>query len=109
MVAGVVGIAGMCLLPFAGLALGLAWDRAWLWPSVVSLVFLGALYWRYRRYTDPDGVITVMWLLAFPAAALVFLYAMVRSMVLTLVRGGVVWRGTFYPLRELREHVGPLR
>ena len=48
-------------------------------------------------------------LLAFPAAALVFVYAMVRSTVLTLMRGGVVWRGTFYPLRELREHAGPLR
>jgi glycosyltransferase involved in cell wall biosynthesis len=109
MVAGVVGIAVMCLLPFAGLALGLGRDRAWLWPSVVSLASLGALYWRYRRYTDPGGVISVMWLPAFPAAALVFVYAMVRSMVLTLVRGGVVWRGTFYPLRQLREHAGPLR
>jgi hypothetical protein len=25
------------------------------------------------------------------------------------VRGGVVWRVTFYPLGELREHAGPLR
>ena len=51
----------------------------------------------------------MLWVLAFPAAALVFVYAMVRSMVLTRVRGGVVWRGTFYLLRELREHAGPLR
>jgi hypothetical protein len=34
---------------------------------------------------------------------------MARSTVLTLVRGGVVWRGTFYSLNELREHAGPLR
>ena len=50
----------------------------------------------------------MLWLAAFPVATLVFVYAMVRSTVLTLVRGGVVWRGTFYSLRELREHLGPL-
>jgi cellulose synthase/poly-beta-1,6-N-acetylglucosamine synthase-like glycosyltransferase len=109
MVGGTVATAIMSLLPFAGLVLGIALDRAWLWPSVVSLAALTALYWRYRRFADPSGTPRVLWLVAFPAAALVFIYAMVRSMVLTLVRGGVVWRGTFYPLRELRAHAGPLR
>jgi hypothetical protein len=108
-VAGTVATAVMCLLPFGGLVAGLVWDRAWLWPSLVSIVALGALYWRYRRFADPNGAATVLWLLGFPAAALVFVYAMVRSTVLTLTRGGVVWRGTFYPLSELREHAGPLR
>jgi len=109
MVAGIAATAVLCLVPFAGLVMGLGWDRAWLWPSAVSLAALAALYWRYRRFAEPNGVITVLWLLTFPAAALLFVYAMVRSTVLTLVRGGVVWRGTFYPLKELREHVGPLR
>jgi glycosyltransferase involved in cell wall biosynthesis len=109
MVAGTVATAVLCLLPFAGLVMGSLWDRAWMWPSAVSLTALAALYWRYWRFADPGGLATVLWLLTFPAAALVFVYAMVRSMVLTLVRGGVVWRGTFYPLRDLRAHVGPLR
>jgi hypothetical protein len=26
-----------------------------------------------------------------------------RSAIATLLRGGVVWRGTFYPLEELRK------
>ncbi len=34
--------------------------------------------------------------------ALVIVYITLRSMVVTLGRGGVVWRGTFYPLEELR-------
>jgi cellulose synthase/poly-beta-1,6-N-acetylglucosamine synthase-like glycosyltransferase len=34
--------------------------------------------------------------------ALVIVYILVRSTVVTLGRGGVVWRGTFYPLEELR-------
>jgi glycosyltransferase involved in cell wall biosynthesis len=108
-IAGAVAIAVMCLLPFVGIVLGASWDRAWLWPSLASLVALAALYWRYRRFADPNGPLTMLWLLTFPAAALLFVYAMMRSTVLTLVRGGVVWRGTFYPLRELREHAGPFR
>jgi cellulose synthase/poly-beta-1,6-N-acetylglucosamine synthase-like glycosyltransferase len=109
LIAGAVATAVMCLLPFAGLVLGVGWDRAWLWPSLVSAGALTAFYWRYRRFADPNGAATLVWVITFPAAALVFLYAMVRSMVLTRVQGGVVWRGTFYPLRELREHAGPLR
>jgi hypothetical protein len=40
--------------------------------------------------------------LTHPLGALIFIYMLVRSMVVTLWRGGVVWRGTFYPLDELR-------
>ena len=39
-----------------------------------------------------------------PAAALVFVYACARSILLTYARGGIVWRGTFYPLAELRRN-----
>ena len=109
MIGGTIGVAVLCLLPFAGLVVGLMWDRAWLWPSMLSIASLLALYWRYRRFADPNGPLTVLWLVCFPVASLLFLYAMVQSTVLTLVRGGVVWRGTFYPLHELREHAGPLR
>jgi Glycosyl transferase family 21 len=99
----------MCLLPFAGIVLGLIRDRAWLWPSLLSIAALSALYWRHRRFADPSNAATALSLLTFPAAALVFGYAMVQSTVLTLARRGVVWRGTFYSLGELREHLGPLR
>jgi 2-keto-4-pentenoate hydratase len=37
-----------------------------------------------------------------PISTLLFVYTMLRSMGLTLARGGIVWRGTFYPLDELR-------
>jgi glycosyltransferase involved in cell wall biosynthesis len=109
MIAGAVATAVMCLVPFAGLVAGVAWERAWLWPSLVSVAMLATLYWRYRRFADPNGVRTVLWLPTLPVAAIVFVYAMLRSTVLTLTRGGVVWRDTFYPLGELREHAGPLR
>jgi hypothetical protein len=31
-------------------------------------------------------------------------FTLVRSTVLTLARGGVEWRGTFYPLKELKRN-----
>jgi glycosyltransferase involved in cell wall biosynthesis len=38
----------------------------------------------------------------FPVASLVFCYLLVRSTWITLRQGGVNWRGTLYPLAELR-------
>ncbi len=41
--------------------------------------------------------------LAHPLGAMIFIYMVLRSMCITLWRGGIVWRGTFYPLAELRK------
>jgi hypothetical protein len=37
-----------------------------------------------------------------PLGAMVLCYILLHSMALALWRGGVIWRGTFYPLDELR-------
>jgi hypothetical protein len=37
-----------------------------------------------------------------PLGWLVFVFAALRSMVITLRRGGITWRGTHYPLAALR-------
>ncbi len=39
---------------------------------------------------------------SFPVAALIFCWIVARTTFLNLVRGGIVWRGTFYPLAELK-------
>ena len=41
--------------------------------------------------------------LGFPLASVIFVYILCRSMITTLVQGGVVWRGTLYPLRDLKK------
>jgi 2-keto-4-pentenoate hydratase len=41
--------------------------------------------------------------LTHPLGALLFFWMLGRSTIATLWRGGVVWRGTFYPIEELRK------
>jgi hypothetical protein len=43
----------------------------------------------------------------YPAGVFVMIWAMIRSMMSVVVRRGVMWRGTFYALRELRMHNSP--
>ncbi len=38
-----------------------------------------------------------------PVSTSLFMYTLLRSMVHTLANGGIVWRGTKYPLDELRK------
>jgi hypothetical protein len=39
---------------------------------------------------------------AFPVATLLFIYILWRSMLAALFHGGIDWRGTRYPLAELK-------
>lgn len=93
-----LGLAAQVLLPLAALFAGG-------WGLAGAVVFYGAVsgvYWSGRRVTR----VSPRFALTFPAAAGLLIFAMLRSMVLALWRGGVVWRGTLYPLRELRAHAG---
>ncbi|MDP4170160.1 MAG: glycosyl transferase, partial [Bacillota bacterium] len=38
-----------------------------------------------------------------PLTAFLFIYSILRASLLTFKRGGIVWRGTTYKLRELKE------
>jgi glycosyltransferase involved in cell wall biosynthesis len=73
-------------------------------PSVIALACAG---WAYRMYGRSSGV-SAWYVVGFPVGAAVFIFALLRSMFVTLRQGGVRWRGTFYSLRELREKSGPL-
>ena len=100
-VAASVGVFVLCLLPFLMAVSG----GSFVMPAAVMLVAIGVLYARYHRLGLPNA----LFVLTFPVGAVLFLFAMVRSVATTLGRKGVVWRGTFYPLAELRRLAGPLR
>ena len=80
------------------------------WPiriaSLLSLAMI-ALAHRYscRHFTG----IAFLYVLTLPIGTVLLIYSLLRSMIVTLWRKGVVWRGTFYPLDELRRQAGPLR
>ncbi len=87
------------LEPFAGLY----WRSGQL-PAAISLI---AVVWIYRLASRYGGLSA--WSVLFaPLAALLLAYSLLRSAFMTLRDGGVRWRGTFYPLHELRSQAGPL-
>ena len=95
-----VWFAVFCLGPFVGL--GFSATRL---PAVLILAAVAVLYRLVRRM----GGIPMWTALAFPFSAGLFLYSMMRSMVVALRAGGVTWRGTFYSLEELRRSAMRLR
>jgi cellulose synthase/poly-beta-1,6-N-acetylglucosamine synthase-like glycosyltransferase len=74
------------------------------WAGIATLVPLLLLNLRYWRLTD----ISPVYLALFPIATLLFVGTLLRSMILVVWRGGVLWRGTFYPLQDLKRQAGPL-
>jgi glycosyltransferase involved in cell wall biosynthesis len=69
-------------------------------PSLVVWASAAGLYALSARTSRISGA----YALTLPLAATMVVYSMLRSMAITIVRGGVEWRGTFYRLSELREH-----
>ena len=94
-----LGLVALCLGPFGFLASQITW-----FPATLALCSVAAIYGLCARHSK----ISPWFALAFPAGALMFLYSLIRSTLTTLRAGGVTWRGTFYPLSELRKNITPL-
>jgi glycosyltransferase involved in cell wall biosynthesis len=94
----VCGILLVNVGPFVGAAIAPGWARA---GYLIALATVAAIYVGMSWYSDISPVYVVL----HPFGALLFCYALVRSAVLTLARGGVDWRGTRYSLAELRAFI----
>jgi glycosyl transferase family 2 len=46
--------------------------------------------------------ISVIYAITYPIGVLIFMWMLLRSTIVTLWKGGIEWRGTFYPLDELK-------
>ncbi len=85
-----------------------------IWPYVALLVTEGSTLLVYAATVMVISFIVIdgsrfhgyraWYALGFPLAAALFTYIVLRSVSLNLIRGGITWRGTFYPLSELRQN-----
>jgi GT2 family glycosyltransferase len=105
--AAALGLALLCLAPVAGLIAPAPWSSVSI--RVASLLSLAMIAIHYHLADRRFSGSTAVWIFTMPIAAGLILYAMLRSMIVITVAGGVTWRGTFYPLAKLRRHAGPLR
>jgi len=81
--------------PFAGAIFGPSWYRL---VYLYCLVLMGILYELHAVFLRlPKHQFLIL-----PLGMLLYSYAFIRSAVLAVRRGGLVWRDTFYTLRELR-------
>jgi len=86
----------MNLTPFLGAIIAPGFARV---PYAITLTSIFALYagmWR-RDQIQP------WYFFLHPVSTVLLMYTVLRSMFVTLWNGGVEWRGTFYPLEELRK------
>jgi glycosyltransferase involved in cell wall biosynthesis len=90
------GLAFLNLMPFLGVWLAHGWARV---PYAIALLSMFLIYlgmsWRSR--------VPAYYFALHPVSTALFVYTLLRSMILTLWNDGIVWRGTKYPLEELRK------
>jgi glycosyltransferase involved in cell wall biosynthesis len=90
------GLAFLNLMPFLGVWLAHGWARV---PYAIALLSMFLIYlgmsWRSR--------VPAYYFALHPVSTALFVYTLLRSMILTLSNDGIVWRGTKYPLDELRK------
>jgi len=88
----------LCVVPWVVLPFLRGW--ALLFDAVAVTVMIAI----HAGVSIEVGV-SPMYALTEPLGALIFAWMLVRSTVVTLWSGGITWRGTFYPLEELRRGV----
>jgi glycosyltransferase involved in cell wall biosynthesis len=91
-----IGMAFLNFGPFLGGAFAHGWARA---PYAVALASMFLIYFGMSR----RSAVPVYYFLLHPVSTTLFLYTLLRSTWKTLRNNGIEWRGTKYPLEELRK------
>ena len=89
-------LAFLNLGPFVGIWLARGY------PRIAYAVALASMFLIYAGMSVRSSVPPYYFFL-HPISTILFVYTLLRSMSLTLWHDGIVWRGTKYPLEELRK------
>ena len=84
--------------PFVALFAAHGWTR--IFAAIAVAIAVG-----FHVGVSIEVRVSPLYALTHPVGAVLFCYMLLRSTVVTLWQGGVTWRGTFYPLEELRRGV----
>jgi len=95
-VAAALGQVLLCVVPWFGVILATGWARVFAAIALAALLTIQGGALRAARKSP-------LYALTQPAGAILFGWMILRSAIVTLWRGGVTWRGTFYSLAELRK------
>jgi glycosyltransferase involved in cell wall biosynthesis len=95
-VVSIIGLGFLNLGPFLGVFLAHGWARV---PYAIALLSLFGIYHGMSRMS----AVPSYYFLLHPLSTSLFMYTLLRSMIHTLWNDGIVWRGTKYPLDELRK------
>lgn len=93
-----LGLLTVAVLPLVAIAAG-GWAAS---AGLLTYAAIALAYWANRKVTPASAWLAIF----FAPATFIVLYALLRSMVLALLRNGVDWRGTRYSLKELRRCAG---
>jgi Glycosyl transferase family 2 len=94
----ILGVMLMFVFPVAALAFARGW--ALVFALIAAMVPL-----LIEVGVTVEVKVSPLYALTYPIGALIMSWMLLRSTVVTLWQGGVTWRGTFYPIDELRRGV----
>jgi hypothetical protein len=83
-------------MPFLGVLLAHGWERL---PYALALLSMFLIYLGMSWHSP----VPAYYFALHPVSTVLFVYILLRSMFHTLWNGGIIWRGTKYPLEELRK------
>lgn len=89
--------------PFVGVWFAPGWARLGFGAALAGVLGMYIGIFRETRKSK-HSVISPAYFFLHPVATLMYAYLLLRSMTHALWHGGVIWRGTKYPLRDLRDN-----
>jgi glycosyltransferase involved in cell wall biosynthesis len=95
-VACIVGLGFLNLGPFLGVWMAHGWARV---PYAIALASLFLIYYGMSA----RSAVPAYYFFLHPVSTSLFMYTLLRSMIHTFSNDGIVWRGTKYPLDQLRK------